>query len=246
MVAELNQLGRQAAILAEQFRQAGQPHFADMLSVDVQKYAAQASLVTALGGPESFSNPASEAQKSEITPFTSEQITLLTKEGLLADYSTTGKTIANLREEGNLFWSTWHKDYPDFEALASRRSAVAFNPDNPFLPGSNNKTLAEQLEMVAKYNLKLQQKVPGVEAILGQAIDYAELAFAHFKATGRYLFGQEHGYNFTRTQTRVGRNVAHVGPFHPDDGLNVNHWPPVRRPDNIQAAPLVVPIAGNK
>lgn len=189
--------------------------------------------------------PVPEALKPEITPFTSEQITLLTKEGLLTDYSNTGQTLASLREAGNPFWSTWHKDYPDFEALASKRSAVAFNPDNPFLPKSN-KTLDQQLEMIERFNRELQQRVPGVMAILGEAPDYAELAFAHLKKTGRYLFGKEHGYNYTRTQTRVDSYVANVGYFGADCGLGVDYWSADGRGDDIFAAPLVVPISGTK
>lgn len=187
-----------------------------------------------------------EAPKIEITPFTQKQLKGLRKEGLLPDYNLTRKSLATLRKDGNPFWLTWHKDYPEFEAVHSRGSAVAFNPDNPFLPGSNNKTLEQQLEMVAEYNQELQQRVPGVMAILGEAPDCAELAFTHFKQTGRYLFGSEHGYNYTRTQTRVGCLVAVVGGFSPVGGLSVGRWNPDSRGDDLFAAPLIVPIPRNK
>ncbi|HUD04810.1 MAG TPA: hypothetical protein VMR59_02385 [Patescibacteria group bacterium] len=189
---------------------------------------------------------APEAPKVEITPFTQEQLEGLRKEGLLPDYNLTRQSLAALRKARNPFWSTWHKDYPDFEAVPSRGSAVAFNPDKPFLPESNNKTLEQQLEMVARYNQELQQRVPGVMAILGEAPDYAELAFTHFKQTGRRLFGSEHGYNYTRTQTQVGSGVADVGSFGADDGLDVDCWGPAGRGGNLFAAPLVVPVSGTK
>ena len=187
-----------------------------------------------------------EAPKVEITPFTQEQLEGLRKEGLLPDYNLTRQSLAALRKDGNPFWSTWHKDYPQFEAVTSRGSAVAFNPDKPFLPGSNNKTLEQQLEMIAEYNQQLQQRVPGVMAILGEAPDYAELAFTHFKQTGRRLFGSEHGYNYTRTQTRVDSSVADVGSFDAGYGLSVSSWDPAHRYDGLFAAPLVVPVSGTK
>ena len=182
-----------------------------------------------------------EAPKIEIVPFTQEQLEGLRKEGLLPDYNLTRQSLAALRKDGNPFWSTWHKDYPKFEAVASIGSAVAFNPDHPFLAGSNNKTLEQQLEMVARYSQELQQRVPGVMAILGEAPDYAELAFTHFKQTGRRLFGSEHGYNYTRTQTPVGSDVAGVGCFFADSGLFVSDWDPGLRNGDLFAAPLVVP-----
>jgi hypothetical protein len=185
---------------------------------------------------------ASEAPKVEIIPFTQEQLEGLRKEGLLPDYNLTRQSLAALREGGNPFW-LWHNDYPDFEAVPSRGSAVAFNSDKPFLPGSNNKTLEQQLEMITVYNRELQQRVPGVIAILGEAPGYAELAFTHFKQTGRRLFGLEHGYNYTRTQTRFGGRVALVGDFDPGDGgLHVGGgWSSAYRSDDLFAAPLVVP-----
>ncbi len=85
--------------------------------------------------------------------------------------------------------------------------------------------------------------MPGVEAIIGEASDYAELAFAHLDATdGKgYLFGEKYGYNYARTKTPVGSGVAHVGDFGDVRGLGVGHWHPDNRLGRVFAVPLVVP-----
>lgn len=182
--------------------------------------------------------PLTEAEKSEIQRFSNEQREALRKEGYVV-YELTGQSIASLRKQGRLFWSTWHKDYPDFEALISGHSEIAINPESLFLPGSNYQTLAEQLEAVQKFSDGLN--IQRAKAILGQVPDYTELAFAHLDKTGQRLFGKEYGYNYTRTQTRVGSGVAGVGSFGVGDGLHVSYWDPGDRHDRLRAAPLVVP-----
>lgn len=159
-------------------------------------------------------------------------------------YELTGQSIVSLKEQGEKFWSTWHRDYPDFESLTSRHSEVAINPKKLFIPRSNNKTLEEQLGAVARYSNGLQIK--GVEAILGEVPDYTELAFAHLDKTGERLFGKIYNYNYTRTQTRVDSDVANVGGFDAGGGLWVGRWHAGGRDGSIFAVPLVVPIQGTK
>lgn len=156
-------------------------------------------------------------------------------------YELTGQSIKSLREAGRPFWSTWHKDYPDFEQLASRRSEVAINPNELFLPDSNNKTLAQQEKIVRDFSKKLTRKVKGVEGIVGEAPDYVESVFAHLDATGVRLFGKDYDFRYTRTKTpTVGSDVASVGDFAADDGLNVNNWNRDNGNSNVWVSPLVV------
>lgn len=179
-----------------------------------------------------------------IKKFTDEQKDALKKIGYTAIYPLSGQSIKGLRESGRKFWSTWFKDYPDFENLTSRHSEVAINPNKLFLPNSNNKTLEQQEKLVEKISTQLRgrQRILGVEVIIGEAPDYTELAFLHLDATGERLFGEKYNYNYARTKTTVGSGVASVGYFDADYGLYVNCWNPDSGNDYVWAAPLVVPV----
>jgi len=184
-----------------------------------------------------------ETEAPEIQRFSTEAREALEARGFVV-YELTGQSIKSLRDQRHPFWSTWHKDYPQFEALPSRKSEVAIDPSKLFIPRSNNKTLAEQLEAVRKFSDGLN--IPGVEAVLGEAADYTELAFTHLDKTGKRLFGSDYGFNYTRTQTRVEGLVASVGDLYADHGLDVDHWYPSNRHGDLFAAPLVVPVFGTK
>jgi len=192
-----------------------------------------------------------ERDKSLITPetlveiqrFSQEQREALEKEGY-ATYELTGQSIKSLREQGNPFWSSWHEGYPKLEALISRRSEVAINPKQLFIPGSNHRTFLEQQAMVKRFSKDISTRIPGVEAVLGEIPDYAELVF--LSPAEQRLFGEKYNYNYTRTKTRIVSDVADVGDFRPVRGLRVCRWLPDIRDVNLFAAPLVVPISGTK
>ena len=185
-----------------------------------------------------------EAEAPQVQRFSKEAREALDQRGFKV-YELTGQSIKTLREQdGHPFRSTWHQSYPEFEALSSRHSEVAIDPKKLFIPRSNDKTLTQQLDAVASYSKTLQ--ISGVEAVLGQAADYAELAFAHLDKTGERLFGEKYDYEYTRTQTRVEGGVADVGYFCADGGLGVSDWGPDHRGGYIFAAPLVVPVSGTK
>ena len=178
----------------------------------------------------------------EIKRFSAEQREALEKQGFVI-YGLTGQSLRTLRDSGRKFWSDWHKSLPDFEALGSMHSEVAINPSKLFLPKSNNKTLAQQEEMVGKFSEELGKKVQGVKAIIGQAPDYEELAFRHLDATKEYLFGAKDNYNYARTKTPTSSSVvANVGNFYAADGLSVHSWDADYGNDFVHAAPLVVPV----
>ena len=186
---------------------------------------------------------AKETTPVEVRRFSQEAREALKREGF-AVYELTGQSIASVRDSGRKFWTTWHRDYPDFEALTSMHSEVAINPGKLFIPKSNNKTLVQQEDLIARLSQDLGNRVQGVEAVMGDAADYVDLAFTHLNATGNYLFGEKDGYNYARTKTpTVGSDVADVRSFDPADGLNVSRWGRVSSHVNVFAPPLVVPKA---
>ena len=186
---------------------------------------------------------AKETAPVEIKRFSDEAREALTKEGYVI-YALSGQSIRGLRESGRKFWSTWHTDsqYEAFETKGSMASEVAVKPDALFIPKSNNRTLGQQEDLIAKFSLDLGKKVKGVEAIMGEAPDYVELAFAYLDATGERLFSEKYGYNYTRTKTpTVDSHVADVRNFYAGNGLQVDDWDRDRGYSSVFASPLVVP-----
>lgn len=187
--------------------------------------------------------PLTDELPTEVQTFSEEAREKLTQEGYQI-YALTGQSIRSLRESGRRFWADWHQEYPDFEAVKSRRSEVAINPDPKkfFLPESNRKTLDQQLAMVRSFSASLIKRIAGVKALIGEAPDYCELAFLHLDKTGVYLFGEEYNYDYTRTVTQVGSGVAGVGYFRRQYGLRVDYWRPDGANGRLWVVPLVVPV----
>ncbi len=177
----------------------------------------------------------------KIQSFPIETQRALEKEGFLI-YPLTGQSMKSLREAGEKFLTTWHKAYPDFEALTSRLTQVAINPQKLFLSESNRKTLPRQEEMVVDFSQEISRKIKGVRAIIGEAPDYIELAFIHLKETGGYLFGEKYNYGYARTKTLINdTEAANVGCFSRKFGLQVRHWRFRHSLDSIWAVPILVP-----
>jgi hypothetical protein len=189
-----------------------------------------------------------EAQ-AEIKRFSPEAREALEKEGYVV-YSLDCRSIRDAKEAGRKFGSTWHKDFPDFEDLPSRKGEVAINTSVLFIPKSNKKTLDEQEEIVAEFSKRLSRKIKGVEAVIGDIADYVELAFLHLDATGENLFGEKYSDDYARTVTpTAGSYVALLG-FKPDRGLIVDAWARGAGTDvfvardagtDVFVAPLIVP-----
>lgn len=179
----------------------------------------------------------------DIAQFTPEDRRKLEDSGLIT-LPLTRTSIKTEIETGKPFWTRWHKDYPDFEALPSLASEIAINPVQPHLLNSNNLPLADQIEMVSTYSTELQQKLKTktLLAIMGSASDYVELSFAYLARTGIYLFGQDFDYSFARTTTPITETtVANVGGFGADSGLIVLHSNKYIGGQGLFAVPLIVP-----
>lgn len=184
--------------------------------------------------------------KIEIKRFTQEEREVLAKEGLRAVYTLSGETIQMQKDAGRRFWYIASSDSGQLLSVQSMFSEVAFDPrpSKFFLPKSNNSTLDQQLEMIAEYSHNLQRKLgtQTVEAVIGEAPDYTQIAFAHLDVTRKRLFGSDYNYNYARTKTpTVGSSVAGVGYFDDVDGLDVDVWRRGHGLSLVWAVPLVVP-----
>jgi hypothetical protein len=177
---------------------------------------------------------------SGIATFSAEQRSGLERLGYNFIYPLIGQSIADLRDAGNSFWSSWHKGYA-FENGPSMRTEVALNRQALFLPDSNRKTLSEQLAIISQFSAEIERRVPGVIAKMGEASDYLRLAFAHNNSTGNRLFGPDDNFDYARTTTPTGGfYVAMVGYFL-DRGLDVRDLHQDDGYGHVWAVPLIVP-----
>lgn len=159
----------------------------------------------------------------------------------------TGESIATLRAAGKPIQSDWHKDFPDFEAKRSRKSQVAFRPDQLFLPESHYRTFDECQRLIESFDKKLERQAFGnAEAIMGEAPDWVELAFKYSQLPSIRLFGSRYHFGFTRTATviegELGEMQTYVGNFDEEKGLYIGMCTMsfCSHPD-MAAAPLIVP-----
>lgn len=65
---------------------------------------------------------------------------------------------------------------------------MAIDPKQPFLPGSDKKGYPGNDEDVKVFAGQISREFPGTTAIIGKAVDYMALYFAHLETTGRELF----------------------------------------------------------
>ncbi len=193
-----------------------------------------------------MTHPEKEATPVEVRRFSDEARAALKEDGYIIN-TLTGQSIASLREAGRKILRTWGNRYDlQFEALTSEQSEVAINPSRLTLPNSNNKTLVQQEKMIKQFSIELGKKIPGVEAIMGGAPDYTDLAFTHLDATGECLFGENYNYDSARSNTPTADGlVALVGDFFSVHGTLVLHWHSVFGHAYDFAVPLVVPKAGD-
>jgi hypothetical protein len=155
----------------------------------------------------------------------------------------TGLSVRDLRERGMIDHSSdWLKDFETVDNLGSRLSQVAINTSELFLPGSNNLTYPQQNDMVARYSKELEVEIPNVEAIIGNAPDYVELAIKFFFLYERHLFENAGNSSFSRTNNLVNYpEYAAVGKFIGDLDLRVVKADIYSASSDLHAFPLIVP-----
>lgn len=125
-----------------------------------------------------------------------------------------------------------------------------------FLKGFN-KSVPTQIKIVEWDSRQLQQDVPGAKKIIGNPVDYVELAWKVQKATGRNLFESEFlvpflskvikrhfkQHWFTRTDTplkSVKGNFAFAVTFYQNE-FHVSAWPRQEGNHIMGVLPLIVP-----
>jgi len=184
----------------------------------------------------------------EVRRFNDEARAALEEDGYKI-YTLTGQSVASLREAGREILSVDSSKYVyNFDTLTSRLSEVAINPDRLILPNTDNKTLVQQEKMIKQFSIELGKKIPGVEAIMGGAPNYTDLACTHLDATDESQFGENYIYDSAISKTpTVNVLVALVGSFHfypdPDGGMLTLHWRSVLGWPYDFVVPLVVPKA---
>lgn len=194
--------------------------------------------------PESVNYPDREEDPVLIKKFSPEAAWGLERDGYWIG-ELTGKSINFWRAAGKPFHSTWHQDHPGFEATTSRKSQVAINPRQLFLPESYGMALDEIERLVEKRNLQLQKRIEGVEMIVGEAPDYVELAFTYSDDDPETrLFGRKYGHGITRTRTVLEDYDAQifVGDYNEKQGLFIGQciMTYCSHPD-MAVFPLIVP-----
>ena len=168
-----------------------------------------------------FSLPFSE--NPILKPFTLAEKKALGRNGHLI-YPFSFQTIGTQIHTGKPFWYLFNGVDQQFKEVSSMVGEVAFipNPKRFYLPGSDYKTFDEQTELIEEYGRVLREGLglpDHIKAVMGQASDYAQLAFRHLEATERYLFGKRYGYYLAQSRTPTGSvGIASVGRFDINEG----------------------------
>lgn len=212
--------------LVKELRKTGSP--ADQAYANVI-----ASMRVSRGADIPLPNGETSEAKMEVRKFSPEARKALEMRGFVI-YTLRGKSLRQLREEGNRFWTNWHQSC-EFDGRSSEACEVAIKPGELFLKGSGKKTSLEQENIISDYSEKLSAEIKGVQAIIGEADQYAEFAFVYVGVTHKKLFERRN----IRTKTKVGSRLILVdfGEY----GLGVSRCDPEDRNVNFPVFPLVVP-----
>lgn len=120
----------------------------------------------------------------DITKFSPEALRAI-EEARLPIFTLTGKSIRYLRQSGIPIVPQWpNQDH--LETLPSRRSQVAV--ENLYPTNTFNKPMTEQQILVKRYDKRLSERIPDVEAVIGEAPDYVELNSLWIEKYGTPLF----------------------------------------------------------
>jgi hypothetical protein len=98
-----------------------------------------------------------------------------------------GHSIKSLIRLKFPFWSTWQND-TEIAKMRSLRTEVACYPGLPFLPNSKSSSYNEYITTTLFLLQKLQKSIPNIACIIGNPVDYAELAYRLWKSTKQTAF----------------------------------------------------------
>lgn len=192
-----------------------------------------------------FETPITSETRGETKRFSAEQRKALEEQGYRIYILTGRQSVETLKDSDlKLFkWSYESNSLPAIRNVDLIHSEVAINPNNLFLPESNNKTGAQREEMVEEFSQELGEQIKGVKAVIGNDADYLALAFQHKKATAEILFGGEyrHGYGGTRTKNRHS-DIGCIGGVDAGDNSIMLIWRADIGHKDVYAVRLVVPV----
>ncbi|MEK7497564.1 MAG: hypothetical protein AAB656_01455 [Patescibacteria group bacterium] len=197
--------------------------------------------------PHELQNGSTPEKSLEVPRFSDKDREALLKNGAVI-YELTGKTIVAQQEAGERFWYITDGG----ERLVKKPSrlgevAIFPEPSEFFIPGSGNKTLAEQEKLAEKDTnvLRKELKTKGIKVIIPEeASTFTGVTFKYLKETGKWLLGEDYGYNYGRTKNPTnesGSSVAIVGCANSDNGLSVGGWRRDSGSDGVRVVRLVVP-----
>lgn len=162
--------------------------------------------------------------------------------GILIAPVTLNQLFLRAKNFGAKSATSWHGDFTreDIEYLPLPAGEIAWMPKDPLIPGSTDKSFAEQEEVVADFSRQVQKRFgDGVEAIFPTAEQGVYLLFDHCRRMGKYVLQTRH----TRTLNRFGSDRLSVGLFD-KGGWGVNNWDPEFRYWALGVLRLVVPVLG--
>lgn len=211
-----------------------------------------------------FNNDKSKEQIGKIERFTPETQDALEQRGKKI-YTLMGKSMSQLMDEGVAIsreWGSLEDVDKEMGLLRSRRSQVAIKDIKRMLMNQSflksfDKSVPTQIEIVEQDSRQLQQDVPGAKMIIGNPVDYLELAWEIQKTTGMDIFTSEYTipflsqflkrkfkqHWFTRTDTplkSVKGNFAFAVTFYQNE-FHVSAWPRQEGNHIMGVFPLIVP-----
>lgn len=162
----------------------------------------------------------------------------------------TRQSIADYEKARRRFYTKTIDRYPEIKDLPSRNSEVAIGdplnkPYDYILPDYVGKSFSDYFAMIDNYNRDLQEKIPGVEAVIGEVSDYVELLCSFRDETGLILLD---GLAYAATKTRVGKSAISVGLQDNSSGYELSIYANSTSEDrkwvdskNLYCLPLVFP-----
>lgn len=197
---------------------------------------------------------------TRVERFTDEERKVLIDDGAYI-YLPTGETIRGQQQADKPFWFVNEGYVVDEDGknrlldFPARRIEIAIyadpkDPERFFVPGSFNKNTDQQDKLRAKDSEDLRKRLGflGITMIRPEAPEVTEVMFKHFAETGVRLLGEDwikDGYwRYIRTNTptnKSGSDLASVGHWYADDGMNVHDWDRDRGRVDLGGARWVVP-----
>lgn len=173
--------------------------------------------------------------------FSDEQIKKLNSRAF-GVYRLNGVTLKSILDKKGIV-RTWNEG-AEFENDVSMECEVAACP---FILHDGYKTWAEQVKVFNKFRKKIREEIPGVDALIGRVVDYADLELSHkSKRFGRSILNYyQNGGVRTITPYPSNENLIAtiVSPQTLNDTYRIDIGPSTgeEKASNIGILPLIIP-----